>query len=731
MGGPFSWTITTGVNPVVGEFQVLRDDARALTEGGPSPVDLVIGDGEREQTFSGLYVVGEYPAENENESVVRVADRRWWWKRQHILRRYNMRRRVGTKRVDEGGGVRERATYADDVGYAPFSLIAGQTPWQPIAVLDDVLREAFTSEPSPGGYEIRGLGRVADLLPIESLELDDRADSAIERVISYIPEAAIMVDASGDVVVFSAADGSEESVIEQLPGEVVGGGHLTRIDYSRVRPESIVVGFSREVEVRFNAQELALGSTTDRGTEGRYMDNVLPVPDYELELTDGRKVTRGTWITFDEALNAWNDQGVPGIGEITYDIIQRALVPNMDLWAGIQLAGERDPDNDWASRVAAIQAHYRRTYRINRRWLDRIYQLSAYRVSTVDTATGTRAPSPVYSDFAIQPSQRMLFAQAAAGRDQSFYINVLGIDQPGSVNTVEITNLTKPAPATVQIVDMDQGIIAVDWQVAPERSYDLVLPSMVELVGVATSPGQKPIIPGPTGDIADRTRPITTDSVGPGFRGTKLTSNHRLVTILTAIPAAPNNDGQLHRLTIEPDAVAQLLSDNLASGLEQANGPSMEIRIGAGIETARVAWDDGFASVIEQVFGVSGGGAIDAPPVGADVLNPITVNAGEQGERPTQIEREASLPSIAIGAAASVYASFRDRWQGSASFPFTPGIEPTGNIESVEYRVSTEGAVTTSMTLPEEPVVQIDMESFMPAATRSILFRLANPGRAP
>ena len=45
----------------------------------------------------------------------------------------------------------------------------------------------------------------------------------------------------------------------------------------------------------------------------------------------------------------------------------------------------------WAKIMRLLKGHYRRTFRINQYWRDRIRQLRAYRVSNIDIVTGTRA----------------------------------------------------------------------------------------------------------------------------------------------------------------------------------------------------------------------------------------------------------------------------------------------------------------------------------------------------
>ena len=122
--------------------------------------------------------------------------------------------------------------------------------------------------------------------------------------------------------------------------EKVGKGHAELINNALVRPRRIHVLFTREVEVRFDFWEkfsyvsgggfgfaANIGANQLELNKARMMYNVLPVPDWVLPHTTPPKVM-GTWVTFDEALTAWNQAVKPdGVElDLDYPLIRRAMV---------------------------------------------------------------------------------------------------------------------------------------------------------------------------------------------------------------------------------------------------------------------------------------------------------------------------------------------------------------------------------------------------------------------
>jgi hypothetical protein len=533
---------------------------------------------------------------------------------------------------------------------------------------------------------------------MENVELDDAGDAAVDRILKYIPEARVWVDYDGTVVFDSRTGGAEAAQVDAMRPELVGKGHIVKLSNARLRPSRINVLFTREIEVRFNFKEPATASgTVALGANDRKCDNVLPIPDYQLTVS-GQSYAEGTWITFPQAMNAW-DTLSSTFGKLDYDILCKAFVPFMDLWAALQHLGSQNDIANWAPRLAAVQQHWRQTFRINQRWNDRILSLRPYRVGTIDRTTGSRSPAVAYCDYVSLGTQRLWLSNIRSGTDAQYarnYTCYADGDMLGSSN--------RPAPAIVSIVDEDQGIIRADFQADVIRLTDMVLPGNVVDASVPTAQI----------DLAGRSfRPLTFDSIiGSTLDNIpRLSGEHAIAFILTAIPGAPNNNTQLHKVTVGPNDVADIVGN-----IGPCNGPEWNIRIGSNVETARIKWQDSQSAVIERAFGIG----VDVPAAqSADdsaVLNTLCVNYETSGDD------GASLKAIAKAAAARVYAHLADRQVGSASGIINGLLRPAGWLAGVVHEVATNGEPTTHLALPEA-VPQLSLFGYMDANTRAIVMR--------
>ena len=714
---PVQWQLTAGVKPYEGEFDLRPSDAEALLKGQITPIDLRISNGEKKTILiEGIYALTRGVGENENIAPVLVVDRRWFWSHKHVRRTINIRRTVGSKRQKTPDTPPELEPLLPEISYAPFSLKDGR-PWTARELLESVMDEILLPEQDMNkackGYTIDpALGNQLDNLPIEDLEIDDPGDVALRRVLSYLPEGTVTVLANGTISVRSRADGLEEVVVGEAGPEIVGGGHVQFVSNHRIRPRKIHVLFTREIEVRFDFAE---SDSPTRTKDERFMDNVLPLPDYTLNLKSasgeplkGNPVAvQGTWLSFVTALNSW---GAPPYqsrlknAAAWFPFIRKSMCPHNDGWTSTQQNGVYDPNADWMGRLGAIQSHYRRTFRINPRWMARIYQLKASRVATIDPTTGTRAPAVAWADYSRLASMRSIRLGWNTGQSPIYAMNV--DSSPASATT---TPTKPPAPADVSIADHDQGIIHIDLKPDIYRVHEMLLPSKIEIDGKAG---------GPVADINDRNTAIAFNALGEGHGYPELSATHRAAIVLTAIPAGDNNAKaqQLHRVTVKPGEAAAILPPALARNLDQAQGPELEIRINATIETARIAWVLDRREDIERAFGLTSGDL---------KIDDLVVNL--EGD----YSGGASLKAIAHAVAARTWAELTDRFHGSKTADLTPGAEVAGNIESVQHELTTGGATQTSIHLPDR-LQSIDLFSLLPESTRRIVLRLApSPGKAP
>ena len=704
---PLTWTLKAGVQPHVQMLDIAPVDALELAKnGGPFTLEIVPPEGNPVKV-NHLWVLNVQPGPSPWISKITVADRRWMWSYSHILRRYNMRRTVGVKRLIANDKVPEVNPIGPLLNYWQWSLENGKRRWVPVTMLKDALKAVADSERdyTGSGFEAvidQRIGQNIAALPVEDLEVDDAGDQAINRLLSYLPEAAITVDYDGKVNVYSRVGGDEAGIVSALMPELAGQGHTDLVENSRIRPREIHVLFTPEVEVRHNFIEVASAQnatvTADPLGDRREMENVLPIPDYQLTV-GGQTLPQGTWITVDQAFVAWGD--LPLVGAtiaIDHAIVQRAFVPHNDLWAALQLAGQR-PDNkgtlaNWVGRIASIEPHYRRTFRLNPRWVDRSLTIKAKRVGTIDPSRGQRGPALAYSDYAIMYTQRSIWRNNAQGQPLDFCIN-----KTGYADIIDSTAV--PSPAEVSVIDPDQGIIKVDYVLDPNRVYEMILPSQIVLESM------------PTSDITQRTRNITFDSVITANNAPRLSPSFKLATILTHVPASPNTSKQLYKIVIKPADVVGMVPPAARAGILDSRGPIMEIRIGPNIETARVAWNDARSADIEKLFGITEG------PVN---LEQLVVNDGPS----TNLDTGGSLRQIALSRAACVYAALTDRYEGSMTGYMNGGVHLNGWVEEIEHGVTPKGEPYTKVSMPSR-IPQMSLASFLDSNTRAAIFHLIRP----
>lgn len=719
-----SWALRAGVQPVEMGFELAPFHVSELfkrEQGSPGrAVTLETPSG----TYENLVLRWEDPAENMHLGRIVCCDRRAFWPRKHVYRMINIRRNVGTKRLTNASPLPELQAVVERARFAKWSLAPGIVPWNVARMLPDVFQEVFLGE-----FRHRGLRpdliiepEIATTLlslPVDGLRIDDPGDSAIQRLLAVLPEANVYVDRRGRVIVYSMITGRERDLVTASP-EKVGRGHIIFSSRRFWAPKYIDVLFTREHEIRFDfiesatvrtaAQEFPTDSSIDPNSPpnnlgSRSMENVLPVPDFSL-VVDGETVVQGTWITIEQAIRAWSlPAGVPGT-QLTFDQLRRAFLPHTDLWASLLQAGRQAPEVDWPARIAALQQHYRRTFRLPRDWWDSIRSARANRISIVETVRGQRAPALVFADHAYVGTERSFLRKrgdnpggppgpdGAGGQlnEWAYYTNVRGYPGEGKWDAT-----TRPMPAELVIIDEDQGIVQIHPKLDPWRTYEEILPGIV--------------VNGPNGDPTDTKAPIAWNAanIESAAAEIQLQADYKVAIILSVVPGAPNNTVGLYAVRVTLEDVRSLLPKMVVPGL----GAPMEVRVGPQIEPARIAWADGQAAVIKQAFE----GSADATAV----LRGTGLVLNDQPQDKIGISG-ASLQSIARAYAASIFAQWADRFVGAAQFhPIQ--LVPTGRVDAVTDTIAPNGEPSTGIALPEA-LPSFDPFAYMSSDTRAIIMKL-------
>lgn len=676
--GDVGWTLVAGVSPHERVFELPRESALALfkrAQGGETFTLTISSPGYGTVTVEKLYIVGLAATRRTETLGIVVADRRWLWPSVHIKRDYNLRRRSGERRRLKQEGelidVGQIDPVVDDVTFAPWSLYPPDGPqntWDAAQVLEDIAAKLV-------GAEFRLDGFLPTRLPIESLVIDDPGDAALLKAIAQIPGTDVFIDYDGAAVFFNAIDGSERAHIESAGSSIRGSELATYNDLSLQRWSEIHVLFTREIELRVNSLVEGGDVSASRTEDSRECENVLPCPDPTLALSDGRVVVQGTWITFTELFAAtagsWGDEDVD-------DAYVRQNWANDAIW-DVQSGAATgiEPDPIIVNRIAAIFQHYRQTYRLDRKFRDRLATIRAYRVAIQDLETGTRAPSPVYTDYYRKATQRAV--SGLTGAPQKVGYNVVGY--------ATLLKDAKRAPAIVTILDEDQGIFRIDFAGDPAGAI------------ASFDPSQRLDDDGEDARVSWDPRDAGDDGAGILDSASRLALEHRIAVVITCIPASPNDERQLHDVTIRPFEVEPILRRSLGP----CKGPVLYVRVPPEVETARFAWLDSDAEVIESALGMVAGGASLANPVDEDALK-----------------------AFALGVAATRYGALLDRWEGGWQGALHPSARPSGAISGVSH--SLEGETGVALTdrelrappLPEDPYV------YVPANLRRAMVRLAS-----
>jgi hypothetical protein len=686
---PVSWTVSAGVAPHTETYEV---DAKFMPQleaatGLECTLDVRVGSlGRPKLVVKKLVIVQVLSSGSPFTVGVVVADRRWFWARRHVLRRYNVRRRTGELTLvqeDQLGNVQDFTK----IGYAAWSLHGGR-PWKPSEVLQDVVNAV------EGRQTQLGLppGAFKGELVVQDLEIDDDGGAAIARALSYMPSVGVYVSTAGSIRFYDRLDKSEERVSERVKPLIVGTGFPRVVRNAKYRPRRIVFLFTREIEMRLDGVE-------NRTSAGPFLalDNVLPVTDVKLALADGRTVLRGTWITVDEAIAAWAKTPLaPGApGPIDLATVRKVWNPGFQFLLRQWIAmGGGNTDPIWAARLSSLLGHYRQTYRIRREFMDRIYDLDARRVGVIDPVTGTRAASMAWTDYTICVSDvGAMKLQRALDKDKHGSV-ILGYRE--KLDNGDI------APVAVNVVDSHVGIVRLDYRVDPNGLLSGIFPGKVENLPSIDPTGNR-------GPAFWNQIPRKADGVG-----TEMSTQHGVAVVLTLIPGAPNGLAQLQRIPVSAEeADLRLKETGIDAGILDSSGPPLHVRVSPTTMTAQFAWI-GTAKHAEDVkkvlaIGDDSGLAGDFGDLGVD-MSDAWVNKKE-------------CMDLAVATAAAMYAGLSDRLHGSRGSVLDDEVPLAGSIDAVAHSLAPNGVASTTIAMPPAAPVEMSAISFMSPTVRSLVLR--------
>jgi hypothetical protein len=557
---------------------------------------------------------------------------------------------------------------------------------------------------------------------LQNVILRDQGDVALARLLSFIPGASIYVDADGMVRVIDGTDlFAAEEYLNDLPPSTWDGDKSEFIQRQHIRPQRVDIHYQREVELVLEYEDDYSGQTSAfPGRNTPFIENVLPTVDpvtdvvaYDPVTNTGevRSVPQGTWVQVDRWLEAMDLLKPEGSSPWTFDTLKAYWVHG-DLDGMLGGKGlDLDSEGNVAMRIQALKQHFRQTFRINRRYMERIRDIKAIRVALLDPVTGARAPAAVWGQACVIPTTKgKLMASRTDPESAKVYRNVDYLPDAGE-KLVD----TPPGPAGVNIVDRDLGIFRLEWFTSPYGTTEAFIPC--HLVGEADR--TKPKVP--TRNLAQQ----DTEIMGPGTKvegganGIFLRDTLEYKVMLTVVPAAPNNKRQFHVEQVSASDIIPLFRTELR--IQRGVGPTLEVFIPPGESTARFAWDDDVVArdTVQRLLGLDSEDIRAAGIDGADLPGYLLINQ----------DRELNGHSKAV--AAELLATFADSLQGRVTTRVpVGGLKLRGNMSGATLQIAAAPSAKVNA-IHEFPGQQkaISRLALMPEATRHVILGIVPFGQ--
>lgn len=676
---PIAWRFQTGTQPYVTTMSVHESHWPRLQ--GQMGQDLTLEIKDSAGTITTIRNVSILHPVSSTAPHLRsflVADRRWRWPYKLVARDYNIPKKTGDRTAKVNVPFPAYVT-VDQYEYKAYSL-DGDKRWTAKRALTDILQTVDPGAWMVESFPIEGDSE-AGVFTLQNIALRDAGDVAIARLLGYIPGADVYVDQDGVVRVIDAADLlAAELAHSQLPKATWDGDRTEYIDRSQIRPSKVVVHYQRQFEMLVRYQDDYSESTPmEVDKDDLYLENVIPTVDPETEVTvfdpnvDGdvtKTVPQGTWIAVDRWLHAADRISQGGL-EWSFDTIQRHWLKG-DLDGVLGGRGlDLDPTGNQSMRIQALKTHFRQTFRINPRVMERLRDIQAYRIGVLDPVTGSRAPSSVWGQFCIVPTDK---GKLMAGRNTTENIKVFrNVDPYQDLGNSDITDQA-PSQAQISILDRDLGIFRVNWFLSPYGDQASIIPSNLVQEGDTNVPKVT------VRDLIEQDiEPIGAGcKIDGGTNGIFLRDSMRLDVLMSATSGAPNDKRQFFSVDVYPSEVQSIYRTEFR--IKGGFGPPLEVFVSPGEVTARFAWDsDIFADLtIKRILGLIG------PTIGTTETEG---EIGMVGFVPTNFENEIQSHSKAV--AAEELEAFADSIQGRvASTVPTDGFRLVGNMSGASINVA-------------------------------------------
>ena len=669
--------------------------------------NLLIVDARGQKTeIRYLTILHEVPSAAPNLRSFVLADRRWRWQYTLISRDYNVPKKTGNRTAKVNVPFPGFVT-VDQYDYKSFSLKGGSDVWTAKEAVEDVLQQLkdegdgfnFSIESFPVTEASGGQREFT----IQNIILRDQGDVALSRLLSYVPGATLWVDAEGDVKIINGADlSAAKRYFESLPGATWDGERVITVDRKAIRPRRIIVHYQREVEVIFEyGDNFSNNTIAEQNPVRPYLENVIQTVDDTTTVVEydpilKRNITKsnlppGTWVNFKSWLSAMDDDRPTDSWPWTFETLSKWWI--RDELDGVLGAGGKDMDTEAniSMRIQAIKQHFRQSFRINRRLMDRTRDIKNVSAMLLDPYSGMRGPSRVWGQATVIPSNKGKMTMADAGKP--FLHRNVDYFAPTQGEYSGRTTEAPHGPTKVNLIDRDLGIFRLDWIVSPYGTDGSFVPCLMEDADGFNVPQR---------NLAKQdTEPMGSGiQVEEGTNGVFLSDRLSYKVLMTLVPGAPNNKRAFHREIVNAsDVDAFTMGDWHISG---GQGPDLEVFVAPTEATARFAWQDDSqaGSTIGTLLGIDQDDPIDSGIEGEELPGYVLVNS----------DRELYSHSRAV--ASELFINFSDSLQGRvATVVPEDGIKIAGNMSGATIQVASapSGKVSTMHEFPgtQKPISRL------------------------
>lgn len=706
-GNAHSWSMTFGFGAPLQTWEIPKQIAKKLErESLGQEIELQIGP----QVFQRIFLIGVLASGDPTTRLVLLTDVRWLLSFGWFVRMVNVRRPTGeVVIVNQADGPEEVAlTTAPDVKYAPWSLFTN--PAVPLTGAAWTWRLLGTDAVSSATRAVEGRKSIEwmfdgiDGLPVadsitQETWIDDPMPLGLSKVIATLPGFAPYVDPKGILHVAPHLQGTERAIVSSLPGDpfppgsgiIQSLGSLVDRDRSAERPALYHVKFDKAFEMRMDNR--VIGATVD--PDDFWLENVLVCQRQTLVVDKGlpteRTVAQGTILTHQQYYDALGTIMTKwGPKKLSDDAVRELF--NEGDYLEKMFAYDKDGilDTVMAADIAEIKATYRQLWRINPNAWARTIWADPHLTTIWDSATSTRAKSPVYVNYARRSTHR--------GYVKHYEI---------SANYTSWDTLRSKcirAPFEIEWFSREEGIFWIVPKRDPRGESDTVVPSQMNETANVDPTNPDHSSDGPRADGALISALWTGCNWEPA-------STFRLSVIMTLRPGAPGGTGNLWNVDVPVEDAATLLGDSATAESTSTKSLAPDKSLRNEWIDARFAWDDeaSHQMATKLHFGIG-------LPEGTNRDDPITT-----GEI-VPVNQELELKPAGQAVAAAHLASKLRHFQGTASFPLTKktlALRPLGAMSRITIKAWEDRAVVTIEC--GDDTASINPKLLLPGSARKII----------